>query len=248
MTDAPGAPIVLLPPSEGKAPGGARGGATGAFARRLARPRTAVREALGQALDDDVLAARALGVRGELLDIALAASRQVVAGRPPLLPAWQRYTGVVWGHLDPSSLSADVRARVLVPSGLYGVTTAEDLIADYRLKLSVSLEGVGNLARYWRPHVTRALSTTVAGRTVVAMLPEEHSAAIDLDGLAGTCDLVEVRFVNSEGSRSVGRVAKATKGLAARATLLGGLEALEAFSMDGWRARRTETGIDIVSA
>jgi hypothetical protein len=243
---APDLPIVLLPPSEGKAPGGARHGGSGAFARRLARPRTAVRRALALALDDEAGAARVLGVRGDLLDVALVASRQLVAGRPPLLPAWQRYTGVVWGHLDPASLAAEHRERILVPSGLYGVTTAEDRIADYRLKLSVSLDGIGNLARFWRPSVTRALEDELAGRTVVAMLPEEHVAAVDLGRLAEVCELVEVRFVGPTGSRSVGHVAKATKGLAARATLLGGLPALEAFRADGWTARRTRTGVDIV--
>ena len=80
------------------------------------------------------------------------------------------------------------------------------------------------------------------------MLPEEHAAAIDLVVLAEVCYLVEVRFVSSEGSRSVGHVAKATKGLAARATLTGGLEALEALSVDGWSARRTQAGVDIICA
>ena len=246
MAAADPAPIVLLPPSEGKAPGGTRVGGTGAFARRLARPRTAVRQALGHMLLDDRVT-KVLGVRGDLLEAAVAATRQVVGGRPPLLPAWRRYTGVVWGHLDPGSLSTQDRGRVLVPSGLYGVTTAEDPIADYRLKLSVSLDEVGNLARFWRPHVTRALMESVAGRTVVAMLPDEHAAAVDLDRLAEVCDLVEVRFVSPSGARTVGHAAKATKGVAARTVLLEGSGALESFSWEGWRARRVGSAVDIVS-
>ena len=246
MATAAPAPIVLLPPSEGKAPGGTREGGTGAFARRLARPRTAVREALGHMLLADRVT-KVLGVRGDLLDAAVVATRQIVGGRPPLLPAWQRYTGVVWGHLDPGSLSTLDRGRVLIPSGLYGVTTAEDPIADYRLKLSVSLDEVGNLARFWRPHVTRALMESVAGRTVVAMLPDEHAAAVDLDRLAEVCDLVEVRFVSQTGARTVGHAAKATKGVAARTVLLEGLGALETFSWKGWRARCVGSSVDIVS-
>ena len=240
-------PLVLLPPSEGKASGGDRGLGGGTFSRSLARPRADVRRALAAAMEDPSQSARALGVQGALLDDARAATRQLVAGRPLMLPAWQRYTGVVWEHLDGSSLTAEQRRRVLVPSGLYGITTADDPIADYRLKFSVVLGGTGNLARFWRPSLTRALRREVAGRTVVMMLPREHAAAIDLTALAAVCELVEVRFVDRSGSRSVGHAAKAVKGVAARALLEGGLSELETLRSEGWVARRSSGGIDIIA-
>ena len=49
------------------------------------------------------------------------------------------------------------RVRILVPSALYGVTTAEDQIVDYRLTMHAALPGLGNLARYWRQPLTEAL-------------------------------------------------------------------------------------------
>ena len=244
---SPNPPLVLLPPSEGKAPGGRRAVGAGVFSRVLARQRASVRRALKVTLADEGAWGRVLGVRGALLAPALEASELLASGRPPVLPAWQRYTGVVWEHLDAGTLAAECRARILVPSGLYGITTAEDEIADYRLKFSVSLEGVGNLARFWRTPVTAALQRATVGRTVVVMLPDEHAAAIDIEALAESCHLVEVRFVDSSGSRSVGHAAKATKGAAARTLLVGGLPALEHFAVDGWTARRAGEHLEIVS-
>ena len=240
-------PLVLLPPSEGKASGGSRGLRGGPFSRSLARPRADVRRALASVLDDAPRAARVLAVRGALLDGALEAYRELVTGRPPQLPAWQRYTGVVWEHLDPSSLTFEQRQRILVPSGLYGITTADDPIADFRLKLSVSLGGIGNLATFWRPSLTRVLGPVVAGRTVVMMLPKEHAAAIDCTALAKICELIEVRFVDRKGSRSVGHAAKAVKGVAARALLDGGLPELETLRSAGWTATRSAGGIDVIA-
>ena len=45
-----------------------------------------------------------LGVRGELLERALAATARLVEGSAPVLPAWRRYSGVVWGGLEPATL------------------------------------------------------------------------------------------------------------------------------------------------
>jgi len=241
------APLVLLPPSEGKAAGGRRQPTAGTFSRSLARPRAQVREALGATLAAGGPPERVLGVRGALLEAALDATRRVVAGRPLLLPAWERYTGVVWGHLDAATLSAGDRERILVPSGLYGITTAEDPIADYRLKLSVSLTGLGGLARFWRPIVTEALCRVAAGRTIVTMLPVEHAAVVDEAVLGEVCDVVDVRFLDDRGSRTVGHAAKAAKGAAARTLLLGGLPALERFRFEGWRAECADDHLAIIS-
>ena len=86
---------------------------------------------------------RALRVHGVLLERAIESSRAVAQGRARLLPAWRRYNGVVWSHLDPVTSSPAHRRRILVPSGLYGVTTAQDHIGDYRMKMNAVLAPVG---------------------------------------------------------------------------------------------------------
>lgn len=208
--------------------------------------RAGLRHALDGAVDDSALS-KLLGVRGALLDDAVEASRRLAHGRPLLLPAWQRYTGVVWSFLDPGTLRGDQRERILIPSGVYGLTTAEDPIADYRLKLSVALPGVGGLARFWRPHVSRSLAASAVGATVVEMLPDEHVAAIDLDAISEQADVVRVSFIDRSGSRSVGHAAKAVKGIAARTVIEDGIDALSGLRFEGWKARRVPSGFEIVA-
>ena len=234
----PRPPLLLVPPSEGKATGGRRPARPDSFADDLAVPRAAVAAELGRVLRRGPAASRSavLGVRGDLLDRALAATAAVLDGTAPVLPAWQRYTGVVWAALAPATLGAADRRRVLVPSGLYGLTTAADPVADYRLKMLVGLGRLGRLSSFWRPELTAALASRARGRVVVDLLPAEHAAAFDLGALSGATRVVRVRFVSADGRRAVGHEAKTVKGRLARTVLEDGLGAGAAFVSEGWRA------------
>jgi hypothetical protein len=234
----PRPPLLLVPPSEGKAAGGSGSGRYGSFDDALAAPRSTVLDELARVLrsPDAAARARALGVRGELLDRAVAATGALVAGDAPVLPAWSRYTGVVWAGLDPATLFPADRRRVLVPSGLYGVTTAADPVADYRLRLLVALGRLGRLSTFWRPALTAALVARARGRMVVDLLPAEHAHAIDFAVLASSCRVVRVRFVAADGSRAVGHEAKSAKGMLARTLLEEGLDGVAGFTSGGWRA------------
>ncbi|HEX7443296.1 MAG TPA: peroxide stress protein YaaA, partial [Acidimicrobiales bacterium] len=214
-------PLLLLPPSEGKTIGGRRAGRPDTFAGDLSRPRAAVVAELGRVLRSASGSTRAavLGVRGELLERALVATGELLDGTAPVLPAWRRYSGVVWAGLDPGTVTPADRRRILVPSGLYGMTTAADPVADYRLKLLVSLGRLGRLSTFWRPMVTPALCRRARGRVVVDLLPAEHAHALDLTALASSTRVVQVRFVGADGRRAVGHEAKSAKGRLARAVL-----------------------------
>jgi cytoplasmic iron level regulating protein YaaA (DUF328/UPF0246 family) len=234
----PRPPILLLPPSEGKASGGRRTTRADSFADELARPRAEVLAELARVLSgrDPLAGNRVLGVRGPLLERASAATHELVAGTAVVLPAWRRYTGVVWAGLDPATLGAADRRRLLVPSGLYGMTTAADPVADYRLRLSVVLGRLGRLSTFWRPEVTAALARRARGRVVVDLLPAEHAHGVDLAALHGSTRVVRTRFVSVDGGRAVGHEAKTAKGRLARAILDGGLDAAGGFRDAGWRA------------
>lgn len=229
--------IVLLPPSEGKAEGGRRGWRPddGAFAG-LADRRVAVAEAVVANLDDR---RRLFGTEGPLADRAADAARAVATGTAPVLPAWRRFTGVVWDHLDPATLPPAVRRRILVPSASLGLSRGDDPVPDFRLKLSVSLPGLGRLDRWWRAPLTEAVARTRG--PIVDLLPHEHAAALDLGALRRD-RVVRVDFVTADGRGAAGHAAKAVKGVLARAVLLDGLGALEGFQWEGWRACRGEGG------
>lgn len=245
----PRPPLLLVPPSEGKSAGGRPPARPGTFDDLLALPRSLVLDELARMLRSGrpAVEARVLGVRGELFDRARAATEALVDGRAPVVPAWRRYTGVVWSGLDPATLAAADRRRLLVPSGLYGITSAVDPVADYRLKLLVSLGRLGRLSTFWRPHVTAALAERARGRVVFDLLPAEHVHAFDLRALAGVARVVRVRFVTADGTRAVGHEAKSAKGHLARVLLDEGLGGIPGFASGGWRARMEGDVVTVAS-
>lgn len=173
-------PVVLLPPSEGKAPGG-----TGAPWRpgamsfpELDEQRRAVAAAVAEVVSGPG-AAGLLGVKGAALDAAVRADLEVMTS--PTRPAIRRYTGVLYDALDAASLRGRDRDRlrrsVVILSGLWGAVRPGDPVPDYKLKMGASLPGIGRLSTAWRPLVTASLAPVVAGRTVWDLLPNEHRAA-----------------------------------------------------------------------
>ncbi|MEO5724990.1 MAG: peroxide stress protein YaaA [Ilumatobacteraceae bacterium] len=210
---APRAPLaILLPPSEGKAPGGhgpAWAPSDGRFGASLEDQRTAIVAALAAAGGGD---AKLLGVGGAHLTRGQSANSSLRGA--PTMPAGKRYSGVVWDHLALNSLTATARRRagetIVVFSGLLGLVAITDPIPDYRLKVGASLDPLGKLTRWWREPLSAALNDWLAGRFVVDLLTKEHRAAWTPtpERYAGG---VVVTLLERSG-RSAGHDAKAAKG------------------------------------
>jgi cytoplasmic iron level regulating protein YaaA (DUF328/UPF0246 family) len=145
--------LVLLPPSETKAPGG-DGPAVDLDALlwpELRPTRSTLLDAL-IALAGDLPAARAaLKVTASKDDDILGNAHLRTA---TTLPALDRYTGVLYDALDAASMSRAERsragARILVMSALFGATRATDPIPCYRLSAGSTLPGLGTVAPLWR--------------------------------------------------------------------------------------------------
>lgn len=196
------APLLLLPPSEGKTVGG--DGHPWHDARHGDR-RTA-------SLDDarrEVLAALTLAMHGpatarqKLLGVGPAATDTATAINLAIddaatRPAIERYDGVLYGALDHASLTRRDRrrldAQVLIFSGLWGVVTPDDPLPDYKCKMSASLPSLGRLAPWWRPRLAPLLAERASGRVVWNLLPNEHDAACTLPD--DTRRVVRVRFLD----------------------------------------------------
>ena len=226
-------PMLLLPPSEGKASGGNRRRnawmpGAGSFGSGLGAGRAEIVAALANAAGGSE---KLLGVRGDHLLRAQSANVSLVGALT--LPAWQRYTGVVWDHLDPATLPASAHRNIAVVSGLLGLVRGDDPVPDYRLKMSANLAPLGKLSTWWRPAVSAELARVGRRRFVVDLLPQEHRAAVELDGLTGcSIDLVD------PSGKPGGHFAKAAKGELARAILTDGLDAL-----DVWRHPRFQLAV-----
>lgn len=168
-------PLILLPPSEGKAPGGDG-------------PAWAVGTMADRTLDQHRRATVREAVRAG-----------AVARRGPTLPAMQRYTGVLYRELAWSSLPVAARRRgadeVRIVSGLWGLVAPTDPIPAYRLQMSARLEPLGRLAPWWRPRLLTTLAERSAGAVVWDLLPQEHAAAVDWSACAPE-RRITVRFVD----------------------------------------------------
>ncbi|UDY35668.1 YaaA family protein [Dermatobacter hominis] len=186
----PSSSLILIPPSEGKAPGG--GGppwTPGTMAVDLDHRRERVMAALRSAMRRNAAErGRLLGVKGEALAAATEANRSIATS--PTMPAAERFTGVLYDALSLSTLAADARARadgsLLVLSGVFGLVAPSDPIPDHKLKMSVSIGRLGKLSTWWRDAVSAELAERAAGRTVWNLLPNEHAAAVALAGVAQT--------------------------------------------------------------
>lgn len=208
--------FLLLPPSEGKAAGGDKkrkySSQAGVFGPALGQFRDLIAERLGELKGGD---GKLLGVKGELLARAQDANRTLVGA--PTLPAWQRYTGVVWDHLGLVSFTVPSRTaaikRIIVPSGFAGLVRADDPLPDYRLKMGARLAPFGLMSTWWRDDLTDALLTHTKKSPVIDVLPQEHRAAIDWSRVDNH---LRVDLVSRTGGIVGGHNAKAAKGLLAR--------------------------------
>jgi cytoplasmic iron level regulating protein YaaA (DUF328/UPF0246 family) len=144
--------LVLLPPSETKNAGGEPG--TSLDLGQLSFPvHNAVRSALLQQVvelsrdERAALTALKLGPKGAP---EIQRNRDVLSS--PLMPALERYTGVLFDALDVSSLPSRAHSWVMdtvaVFSALWGVVRASDPIPAYRLSFDSRLSG-GPLASQW---------------------------------------------------------------------------------------------------
>jgi len=212
--------LLLLPPSEGKSESGDKSRPwtprSGAFGAALESFRAQI---VIQLRKEKGGAQKLLGVSGAHLTRAQSCNMQLVDA--PCLPAWQRYTGVVWDHLDLASLAATQRnvfiKRIIVPSGLLGLVRADDQIPDYRLKMGARLAPFGTMSKFWNEAITDALVAVVKKKVVVDLLPNEHRAAINWNLLD---NVVRVDLVSHSGAVVGGHNAKAAKGLLARHLLV----------------------------
>lgn len=208
--------IVLLAPSEGKTP--APDDAAPADLGALAFPAlTERREMLVARLERLAAGPRRKALSALGLSEAQAAelARDADLLGAPAAPAGEVYTGVLYQHLDlpslPAAAARRAAERLYVASALWGVVSIADRIPAYRLSMGATLPRIGNLARWWRPALTRALP---ADAFVVDLRSASYAAA--WRPARGT--VVEVKAFSEAGGvrRPISHMAKAVRGEVAR--------------------------------
>ncbi|MEW2248638.1 peroxide stress protein YaaA [Streptomyces sp. NPDC006975] len=217
--------LVLLPPSEGKAPSGS--GAPLRLASLSLPGLTAARETVLTELvelcaADEEKAREVLGLseglRGE---VAKNAALREAGARP----AGEVYTGVLYDALDLASLDAAARERaareLLVFSGLWGAVRVTDAIPSYRCSMGVKLPGLGALGAYWRTPMASVLPEAAGDGLVLDLRSAAYATAWKPKGeIAGRT--ATVRVLHAPTRKVVSHFNKATKGRIVRSLLTAG--------------------------
>jgi cytoplasmic iron level regulating protein YaaA (DUF328/UPF0246 family) len=223
--------LVLLPPSEGKAPSG-RGAPLKTESLSLpglTPAREAVLAELGDLCAGDEDKAREVlglseGLRGE---VAKNTELRTAGARP----AGEIYTGVLYDALDLATLDPAARRRaarsLLVFSGLWGAVRITDRIPSYRCSMGVRLPGLGALGAFWRAPMAGVLPEAAGDGLVLDLRSSAYAAAWkpsgELAARTATVRVLHSRVVDGVEKRSVvSHFNKATKGRIVRALLTSG--------------------------
>jgi len=154
--------LILIPPSEGKTPGGAG---------KPVKPGKAQQEMNDRLHNYDGDWGKLLGVKGKALDEAIEVNQSVLEA--PTMPAIERYSGVVYDGIDYPGLSKDGRQffdrHVRVVSALFGLLKPKESIPNYKLKIEKL-----DAANYWQPIIAKALRN----KFVIDVLPKAHQKAV----------------------------------------------------------------------
>ncbi|WP_460447609.1 YaaA family protein [Angustibacter aerolatus] len=218
--------LVLLPPSEGKAPAGGR--RRPVDPSRLSFPAlTAARERLLDVVAETSSRPDAL----QLLDVGPSLAAEVERNTRlrtlAALPAAQLYTGVLYEALGLESLPPAARRTanrsLVVVSALWGALRPTDAVPPYRVSMGTSLPGIGPLAAYWRPLLDAPLTEAAGDGLVVDCRSSTYQAAWT-PGPDLAARTVAVRVLReADGRRSVvSHMAKHTRGEVVRHLLLRG--------------------------
>ena len=219
--------LILLPPSEGKAPPARRGRPVDLDA--LSFPE--LTDTRRRVLDALVVTAGAPDATRRLFvgpSLATEVARNAQVRELPARPALEVYRGVLFEALDPGTLSPAARrraaSRLVVLSGLWGVLRPRDRVPPYRLNVCSRLVGLPALEPLWREVVPGVLASAARGRLVVDCRSSSYRAMGAVPG--GADRTVVVRVVREvAGRRSVAsHLAKRTRGEVVRHLLESGAD------------------------
>jgi cytoplasmic iron level regulating protein YaaA (DUF328/UPF0246 family) len=239
--------LLLLPPSETKRDGGLDGTALAlrnlSFPELLPPRRTALAalRALSRNVGASLTALRLSPKQRFEID------RNRAVGTSPLLPAMDRYTGVLYDALGAERLSEAARAfageHLAIHSALFGLVMATDGIPAYRLSHDSRLPNL-SLRKHWAGPVSSMLAARsdllldLRSESYVHLGPAPESAWY-------------VRVVSADGGKPLNHFNKHGKGEFARAVLEAGIdhesvESLMAWSTGaGFELRRTGRELEL---
>ena len=186
--------LIVLPPSETKAPGGEMDGIDVSFPS-LDPIRDEIMDDLAALDVDEMMSALKLPPtkREE-------AAENLELRSAPVMPAIYRYTGVLYDALSADTLPDPALARLAIGSALFGVVRAGDMIPRYRLSGGSKLpsqRSIPTMKARWGSAITDALLA------VDDLIVDMRSGAYQQLGPVPGAITVRVESVQEDGSRKV---------------------------------------------
>ena len=249
--------LILLPPSEGKsAPRRGKPLDLGSLSFPvLHEARAEVLEALVALCSDGT--ADAASVLGLGPTQAEEVARNAGLPTAPTARADQVYSGVLYEALDLASLDGGARrratGRLAITSGLFGLLRPADRVPAYRLSGSVSLPGLGPVARHWGRHLAPAVEEAAGDSLVVDLRSGGYAPFWKPTGTIAR-RVVTIRVLHEVGGqlKVVSHFNKATKGRLVRDLLVDGStprsprRLAELLGDLGWKVEASDGRLDVV--
>ncbi len=184
---------ILMPSAEGKKSGGNpfapdmfdyRSSDTFNYFNALNPERRALIKSLQEQIEAGKKLNKLFGLKDKALEEAIEDNLGIYGS--PLMAAVERYEpGILYKAMDFESLPTGAQRRLLengvIISGLFGLLRPDDLIPKYKLKIDASVDGIGRVSKYWRPHLSPVLNELLQGKVVWNLLPGAHQDAWDDD-------------------------------------------------------------------
>lgn len=227
--------LLLLPPSETKRDGGVEGSTlelTRLSFTELTPQRKQAVSAL-RTLSRNLRAATGALALGRTQRFEIDRNRVLVSS--PVMPAIERYTGVLFDALDAATLTVNERAfaarHIVIHSALFGLLRSEDPIPAYRLSHNSRLPKL-SLRKLWREPVAAVLSSQ---REFIVDLRSEAYAVL---GPAPTGSwYLRVVSEDRDGRRvALSHFNKKAKGEFTRAVIVAGVDHGSVESLLAWAA------------
>jgi len=216
--------LVLLPPSETKRVGGDEGTQLDFAALSypsLTKPRKVAVDATRRLSRNRAAAMAGLKLGATQADEVLQNRVILTSG---VMPAIDRYDGVLYEALDAATLTTAQRAfagrHIAISSAAFGLTAALDPLPAYRLSHDSRLPGIA-LGRLWRAPLTDVLAQTSG-----LLVDLRSEAYANLGPIPGRPDAVFVRVVSEDAQgrrRALNHFNKTGKGEFVRRLVEAGL-------------------------
>lgn len=211
--------IILLPPSEGKTPavaGPKLNLKKLSFPELVSYRQTVLDQLVATSQGPTTKAIKTLGISAkQTAEIEL--NKTLMSAH--CAPAWQIYTGVLFGALDAGSLSPiqlkKLSESTYVQSALFGLVGFADPIPAYRLSGDCVLPKIGSLIKHWSAVCSSTLSESdeliidLRSGTYVKLGPIPHETEAVIPKVYQKMPKGEPKVVSHHNKATKGRIVRA---------------------------------------